>query len=588
MRGPLILRGLVLALLAAALVPATRVGPGEAPWSDAEALQPVLSGVRVPGLIVRESLEPPTAAELEALAAAARVTPLAVVLPEALPRLRIEPLADLRAGRAAALAFTIRGIPGDTVPVRLLDETGIVDSTAVPIGARGEASAAFRIRPEREGWREWRVEAGASAVAGDAGGGRRRINGAPVTGWAGSWVRAASPPRVLLASGPPSIEGRFIARALEEAGAEVTTAIALGRGMRVGPRAAARLAGYDVVILLSGGEVVAGRVAEALDFVTARGGGVLDAGSGAALRALGLGAGWSEGDEARGEEIAWRLPAGLGGLPAVPVRGMAQRVVREGAGIGVETGVGVEAAGPLLVLGAAGRGRVAALGLRESWRWRLEAGQVEGHREFWRDLVDWLAGGLRDSVILRLDAAGAVSGAPVEILVHAAGVEGGAEAGTAPGMDGAGAGRAGSAAAPPDLVLTRPDGRTEPLVLGAVPEADAVPGGPGSLRATVMPESDGIYLIATGGSTRLAFRAGGASGGAASAGSPAWPRLAFVAERSGGAAVPEAELEGWLEGWRREHGVGGRWRGWAGPLLFALIVAAALAEWSLRRLRGEP
>lgn len=572
MRAPLVLRGVVLGALLVALVMATRGEPGgrgevlrlgaaDSSTPGDALLRRVLSGEQLPALLVRGAQGAPTAAELEGLAAAARVAPLAVALPETLPRLRLEPLPELRAGRRAALALTIRGEPGAAVPVRLFDETGAVDSASLTIGTGGAAEAAFRIRPVREGWREWRVVAGADETSATT----------------GAWVRAAGPPRVLLVSGPPSTEGRFIARALEEDGARVTAAIALGRGVRVGGYATQDLAAYDVVILLPGAELSEAQRGAVREFALERGGGVLDAGSGAVLPALGVGAGWTAGgeargaeapgagarrDEARGDEIAWFLPAELASLPASPVRGAARRVLgyRPGGGYALAA---ADEAGPLLVLGGAGRGRVAALGLQESWRWRLEAGQVEGHREFWTALVEWLAGGLRDSVLVRLSATLVAPRAPVEVRVYTA-----------------------DDAAPPALLVTGPGGRTEPLMLAPAPDE------PGALRATILPDSAGLYTIGVATEpTRRAFRAvaEGAAEGAADgvADAAAWARFALLAERSGGVALPAAELEPWVARWQAEHRSRGWWRARVGPLLFALIVGTALAEWLLRRLRGR-
>ncbi|MDC0936826.1 hypothetical protein OAS39_11110 [Pirellulales bacterium] len=45
---------------------------------------------------------------------------------------------------------------------------------------------------------------------------------------------------------------------------------------------------------------------------------------------------------------------------------------------------------PLLVLGAWGAGRTAALAIDSTWHWQLE-GQAETHRRFWRQLTLWLA-----------------------------------------------------------------------------------------------------------------------------------------------------------------------------------------------------
>jgi hypothetical protein len=577
-------------------------------------------GESPPALIVREALVPPTLAELEVLSTAAGVAPIVAALPPFPPRLRVTPPADLRANRAAALAFTLRGAPGDSVLARIVDAAGAVDSVRLEVGAAGEVGAAFRIRPTREGWQGWRVEAspigeGFQIASADS------ASAHAVSAWVGAWVRAAHPPRVLIVSGPPTAESRFIARALEESGGEVMVAISLGRGLVVGgggavgtstgaadsspafPGTAAELAEHDVVILLPGAELSASQLRALEDFVADRGGGVLDAGGGRGLPGIGLGEGWLEAGEVRGDEIEWSLIAELASLPRTPVRGMAQRVMGLGPGTVTiargEATAGRDMGEVLLAMRGVGRGRAAAMGLRESWRWRIEAGRVAEHREFWGSIVAWLAGGLRDSLLLSLLATEVAALAPVEVRVY------GADPDSAP-----------------ELRLTRPDGQVEPLALASAADE------PGALRATLLPDRVGLYTFAfVGEPIRTALHVAAASSASARVADPGlsvastrqlggglgradheafgdyhgtgleagaawsvagegWAKLAFLATRSGGAAVPADSLEGWVQRWRADHLSGGSYRSWLPVALFVAICLAALAEWTVRRLRG--
>src|SRR5690606_28305459 len=103
-----------------------------------------------------------------------------------------------------------------------------------------------------------------------------------------------------------------------------------------------------------------------------------------------------------------------------------------------------------------------------------------------------------------------------------------------------------------ELRVLRPDGGAERLALAGVP------GEPGTLRATLVPRQAGIYALALGGEPpRTAFRvvaeeeaAWGAEPEDRAGEGPAaatyahevaaggrWARLAFLAEKSGGAVV---------------------------------------------------
>jgi hypothetical protein len=148
-------------------------------------------------------VNPPGAAELDALAAAAERAPLLAALPDDAAMVTLEAPVHPRAGRAAAIPFRVRAAPRREVTVRLADAAGALDSVRVRTDDGGRASGAFRVRPARHGWREWSVEAE----------GRRAS--------AGAWVDTASAPRVLVRAGLPGWEARFVVRALEESGARV-------------------------------------------------------------------------------------------------------------------------------------------------------------------------------------------------------------------------------------------------------------------------------------------------------------------------------------------------------------------------------
>jgi hypothetical protein len=548
--APAVLRVLVLAALAAALLlPAApeREPAAGAAWLE-RGEEPLVRRLLDPGappVLVRSRPEPPTEGELALLGALARRAPLLVARPDAPPALRVEPPADLRAGRRGALAVALRGAPGDSVRAVLLEGGVAVDSLRLAVGPGGEARGSFRLRPTRAGWQEWEVEVAGAAQA------------------VGAWVEDAAPPRVLLVSGAPGWESRFAGRALEEAGAEVAVSQSLGPGVRLGverPGTLAALRAYDAVVLLPGAPLDAAWLRLLERYVAEAGGGVLVAGAEAALPALAL-AGGSGAGAARGEAIAWSLPAELAPLPAAPVESAAEGLegVRPGA-LAVATDPD---AGPLLALRALGRGRAAALGVRETWRWRLEAGRVEEHRDFWRALVDWVAGGASDPRAVRLAATLGPVGLPVEVRVYGAGPE------TAPA-----------------LRLTRPDGSAERLA--ALPDPEE----PGAWRAAFLPAAPGVHALSLGGEEepRAAFRAAGAADpgrerGAGHAGDR-WARLALLAERSGGGALPPDSVGGRVERLLAERGGGG------GPsldpraALLALVVLAALLEWTLRRTRG--
>ena len=536
---PLLLRSAVLALLAAALFlpPAVRRGGAAAPaWIDgsralARAADSLLVGAAPPALI-RATSTPPQGDELELLAAAARRAPLYAALPASVAGVEAEAPARPLSGRAAAVAFRLRGAPEDSVTVRLLDETGVLDSLRVRTDGAGHHAGAFRVRPPRAGWREWTVQAGSA------------------TARTGAWVDSADAPWVLVRAGMPHWEAKFVVRALEESGARVETVYDLGRGLSVaaggGALTAERLARSDAVVVLHAAPLPDGERRLLAEWAAERGGGVLLAGrqGGAGGFALASGA---RGRAVDGPALRWSLPPELAPLPADPVRSAALVYGDPPAGATVAAAGGD---GAVLSLRPLGRGRAAALGITETWRWRMEAGRVREHREFWRALVDWLSTPERAPFSVAVPEPLAAAGARREVRVYAA--EGGEV---------------------PALTVTRPGGGVDTLPLRGDPAH------PGLHRAALVAADTGLHTFALGGGPAAA----GMRATAAAPPADGWARLSMLAHASGGAMLPADSLRPLLarltpEDARRPLPVA-----W---LLFAAVLAAAGAEWAIRRLRG--
>jgi hypothetical protein len=546
------LRAIVLAILVLALVlPSVwrergRDSPGVFWVNDGAARADELLGAAPPALIAREASDPPTAAELDVLAGAAERAPLYAGLPRGVRLIEASATPHPLAGRAAAVSFRLRGRPGDQARVYLSEAGGVVDSVRVRLDGAGVAEGAFRVRPAVPGWREWSVRAAWAGGARDA--------DASAT-LAGAWVDSAGPPRVLVRAGFPDWESKFVVRALEESGARVQTSLALGRGLAVeqggGAISPARLAAFDAVVVLDGAPLGDGDRAALVDFA-ARGGGVLLAGAHAAAPGFGLAAAGREA-VVSGTAIRWSLPPELAPLPA-------DRVSSAGAPLaGVAAGATVGAAasqGAVLVLRPLGRGRAAGLALSETWRWRMEAGRVAEHRELWRGLVDWLSSAPRGPLTIDLPEPSGPPGVRREVRVFDARGEAGGPV--------------------PPLVATRPGGRADTLALARDPAA------PGVLRAWFLPGPQGLYAFALAGrAPSAAFRASPTSSDA-----DAWARLSLLAARSGGRALPADSLRPTVERLAAGLPRGDR-RGVSPWLLFALLLAAAGAEWAIRRLSGR-
>jgi hypothetical protein len=303
----------------------------------------------------------------------------------------LDPPLRLRAGRVASL-----GVQGPDSPVEvevvLEDPGGGVDTVRLAPGPGGELQGALPLRPQVSGWQGWRV----------------RVGG-PDEGeleWSG-YVLPHRPLRIRVVSGPPTPEVRFALRALEERGEEVEGWIYLGQGLWTGrtgplPSDPAAWAGWDVVLLFPGVPMPE-PAARALLAASEGGMGLLLVGGagGSILAGSGLAPGWDEVQRARVDTLDWSLPVALSPLPASDFEVEVARLAGEGH--------------PWMRLGAQGRGRVGALGLAESWRWRLEGGMETEHRDWWEGWVSWLSDGLGPFPALEAEAGEARVGEPVQL-----------------------------------------------------------------------------------------------------------------------------------------------------------------------------
>jgi hypothetical protein len=547
MSRPARLRSALLLLLVAIIIVGDRSDPDVAHarlelgagWYENGLPGRAVTAATAPAVVVRRGTGVPGLAELDALGGLARRAPLLAALPDLDRGLRVEPPPAPQTNRAAAITFGVRGEPGDTIIARLRDPAGVLDSVHIVAGPTGHAEGAFRVRPTRPGWQEWRVEAPGAE------------------GSAGVWVREVDPPSVLVATGPPTWESRFLLRALDETGATTDAILPLGRGLHVGgpaptiPLSAAALGAYDVVVVLPGADLSATERSTLERFV-AGGGGLLAVGRADLWATLGLAAVPRPDRTFDAGTIAWRLPVDLAPLPDAEVRPAARPL--DGLGPGVYTAAYAES-GPLLVLRAHGHGRAAGSGLLETWPWRMEAGRTEEHREFWRSLTDWLAADGRVWPRMHLAATTGPTGLPATVDLFAA--------------DGA---------VVPVLRLERADGAEEQLV----PAPDAWRDG--FWRVAFLPAHPGLYRLRIGDEAepRTAYRAVDRDAPAADGAA----RLTLLAHASGGAAVPPDSVDPWLA--VRYAGVGSAsgasWLPW---LLLAVLASCLVVEWTSRRLSGR-
>lgn len=586
---------------------------GEGGW--AVLLQRMASGGR-PGLIVRPHATPPSRAELDLLGAVAEYAPLVAALPEPGPALHVDPPASPRTQRTTAIPFTVYGAPHSTAHIRLRDQASVLDSLIVQVGDDGSAAGAFRLRPARTGWQEWRVtveianattvhnaptkleapprprvrrqgpddDPGAqgmavrpgAATAGEADGDDPASGPETLERVTGAWVTDADAPHILVLAGAPTWESRFVISALEEAGINVDPVLPLATDLYAAERTALPtdpddLTAYDAVFLLPGASIGAAE-REALErYVTERGGGLLLAGDTTAWQQLGLGTP-ALAQEIGAAAIRWSLPAELAPLPAGDIRSASHLLLRLRPG---GTAAAEMPDGALLALRPSGFGRLAALGIQETWRWRMEGGHVAEHREFWRSLADWLAAGSRDTPRLTIAPHRTTVGIPVELQLHAR-----------PGTES------------PEVQLHRPTSGIDASPDGTSSDNNSaehlhftpVPEEPGLWRATALPQHPGVHTITLGTDTEphAAFRALPADGPDNRPPPNTWARLTLLAHASGGHPLPADSLPAWVDRWQSEHAPPDaphrRWLPW---LLLTAALVLALAEWIIRRLAAS-
>jgi len=549
---PAVLRGALLLLLAAALLIGERTLTDEGDgvhvvegdwygWSD-DTGGPVpewaeqWTSDRGFRMVLRRSNEPPERRELAALEVLGRAAPILALRPTQTSMLRTEPPTLPRVGRASSIGFVWAGPPGDTITLRLLEGVGVVDSLRFASGADGRAEGAFRVRPVRPGWHEWRVE------------------GSGLIREVGAWVTDAPAPRLLVVGGAPTWESRFVSRSLEEAGVEVDMMLPLGRGLAPEgvlvtlPADADRLASYDGVVLLPTAEIGPAQRAALRRFAVEHGGGVLVMADDQSWSALQLADSAGPLREGSGVEVNWRMPAELVPLPQVdvavgtiPVRGLRAGVVPAAERNG----------DVLLALRPLGRGRAAALGLTDTWRWRMVAGRTTEHREFWGSLAEWLSGGIRDESLVRVERSTGATESVVGVEMFA------------PAREDS-----------PEVTLYRPDGGEE--ILSAV----EVPDRTGVWRAAFLAADPGLHRLALADAEpTAAFRAGDENHAPES-----WARLSLLAHRSGGGIMDALELDCAVTAAELDEPERTPWLPF---VLLGMILSAATVEWTIRRLSGR-
>jgi hypothetical protein len=282
------------------------------------------------------------------------------------------------------------------VLVTVDDASGGADTVSVHLGPSGTTTLAVAIEPTRAGPGRWVVRALGETVTTHA------------------WVQPEGAVRVLVLTGTPGWESRYLARALEAAGASLAVHQALGREQAVSTAGAALpermedLDAWDVVALV--GPLEAAPSTLLRRWVNERGGGLLIVGltssvgrpTGAAPAAeldpfVALGPWAPVPPEAvrPTDDLQWSGPVEIVPLPAAELSSRFAIVPVVGTPV-------VGSGSPGAVYASAdwvGRGRIFASGI-ESWPWALEAGLVDEHRRYWESVVEWLAGGLTSDVSL--------------------------------------------------------------------------------------------------------------------------------------------------------------------------------------------
>lgn len=332
-------------------------------------------------------------------------SPLRVQLTGAPPALQAESPPRLRAGREG----TLRLWAHEPTAVWLEDPDGLVQESDLVEGG----SEAFLLEPRTEGWASWTLSYRTAAATALGDGGRL---GEPQTIDFSRWVEPQAPLRILVLSGPPGQESQLAMRALEEAGEGVDAWVHLGRDLWIGrepgplPDRPDAYREFDLVILFPGLSLTEGAVGALLGAVRGSGLGLLLAGTDGdrseLLRGISPGLDMPlQGVPVRGDTLSWELPLEISPLP--PEELEAELRIPVG-----EDGMALRLSSPL-VLSPLGRGRIGFLSLTDTWRWRMQAGAMEGHRGFWHGTAGWLTGGLAHDPVLEVLGAEHRVGDPV-------------------------------------------------------------------------------------------------------------------------------------------------------------------------------
>lgn len=516
--------------------------PGEPALVDAVTSADELAAILVqdtaPILTYADST-PPTRAVTALLASAAQSgAEVALAVPGDEGRLRVVPPDRAVARRRAALGVHLRGEPGDEVSVTIRGQTGAADTVVVPIGPDGRGSASVAVEPSLPGAASWTVQArGAEATA-------------------HAWVRPETPVRVFVWSGPPGWESRWLIRALEATGTQLSVRQDLGRDLAVttegasAPRSLDDLAAYDVLVLVDAAADSADALAHR--WVAERGGGLLLVGTSAAAPTLARWAPRGQAVDVAAAGLDWRGPAEIVPLPAaeiiargVPLPGSGTVVTAVGTAARSDAASGTEP-GPSPVFARAaylGRGRIYASGL-ESWPWAMEAGFGAEHAAYWESVVEWLAGGLADDMLL--------AGEP--------GVPGTRWEGRIEGD------------IPAALTLRRPAAQAAQSMDEPLPTR-----GDGTASAVVafVPVAEGAHAL-------VPFDADSTSLGTVAA--PATERLSWTAAAAAIGAAGGRIVSG-DDAQRARAARPARTLPW---ITFLLLAALAVAGWTARRVRGRP
>lgn len=381
--------GAALLLIALVINGVPRFGTGGALITTAstpeQALREEVASGASRSIVYVDSIPPTRVAAGLLAAAAARGRTVALRTPGLPPAVTAVPPPRPVARRRSALGVTVRTNVDGPIVLFVEDGLGQVDSVTIAAGRDGVTNTRIAVEPARAGPARWTIRASVGDV--DIG-----------SATASAWVRPEAPLRVLVLSGPPGWEMRFLIRALESAGIDLEVQQDLGRGLSVsstGSTSAASiedLQRFDVVVT-SGGQ---GERATLLDtWVRSRGGGLLVVGGQTGTRR-----------SVSAADLSWDGPAELVPLPLLDLEVNVETVPpTEGAVLIVG---GNDSAPPMGTAGVGGqeafataamvgRGRVVRWGL-ESWPWVMEAGAARAHERSWASIVAWLAGGLRDDV----------------------------------------------------------------------------------------------------------------------------------------------------------------------------------------------